>query len=122
MRRWKKLEGWQAIQDFFKGDNATISEAQLNSYINNVKNRLATGTSNASAGLARVAENGYEIALLGRGDAVMPHNISENLMQWGQYSPLEVMQAGGATTTQSYNFDKLILPNVTNADQFIRET
>lgn len=121
LEEMEELEGWEAIQNFFKGANATISEAQLNSYINNVKNRFATGTLNAPAGLTRVAENGYEIALLGRGDAVMPHNISENLMQWGQYSPLEVMQAGGATTTQSFNFDKLILPNVTNADQFIRE-
>lgn len=114
----EELSGYEAIEAYLNA-NGQIDESKILSAIN--KNRFATGTLNAPAGLARVAENGYEIALLSRGDAVMPHNISENLMQWGQYSPLEVMQAGGATTTQSFNFDKLILPNVTNADQFIRE-
>lgn len=114
----EELSGYEAIEAYLNA-NGQIDESKILSAIN--KNRFATGTLNAPAGLARVAKNGYEIALLSKGDAVMPHNISENLMQWGQYSPLEVMQAGGATTTQSFNFDKLILPNVTNADQFIRE-
>ena len=82
------------------------------------KNRFASGTLNAPAGFARVAENGYEIALLGKGDAVMPHNVSKNLMEWGQYSPRDFVNGGGVS---QYNFDKLVLPNVHNAHEFVKE-
>ena len=84
------------------------------------KNRFASGTLSAPAGFARVAENGYEIALLGKGDAVMPHNVSKNLMEWGKMSPLEY--ANGTTgDSYMYQFDKLVLPNVQNANDFMRE-
>ena len=50
----------------------------------------------------------------------MPHNISEHLMSWGQYSPNDLISnIGGAT--YAYQFDNLVLPNVTNAQDFIRE-
>lgn len=113
------LEDWEAIQDFLDA-TGVVSQEKIEASI--ARNRFATGTLSAPAGFARVAENGYEIALLGHGDAVMPHGVSENLMAWGAHSPVEYASAvGEGANNQVYNFDSLILPNVTNADSFIRE-
>lgn len=114
-----ELKGYEAIQNFLQGMDDTISEEQILNSI--AKNRFATGTLSAPAGFARVAENGYEIALLGKGDAVMPHGVSRNLMEWGQHSPTEFidMQENGNIT--NYAFDSLVLPNVTDANSFVRE-
>ena len=118
LKELDELNGWEAIQAYLNG-NGNIDETKIISAINN--NRLAGGTLNAPAGLARVAETGYEIALLSKGDAVMPHGISENLMKWGQYTPLEVAKASGGSDVTNYHFDNLVLPNVTNAEQFMHE-
>lgn len=101
------------------GSNQTISESQISAYID--RHRFASGTLNAPNGLARVGERGYEIALLGKGDAVMPHNISKNLMEWGNYSPLQFAKATSDVGNNIYNFDRLVLPNVSNANEFMRE-
>lgn len=101
------------------GSNQTISESQISAYID--RHRFASGTLNAPNGLARVGERGYEIALLGKGDAVMPHNISKNLMEWGNYSTLQFAKATGDVGNNIYNFDRLVLPNVSNANEFMKE-
>lgn len=102
------------------GVTGHISENMVNQYIN--KSRYASGALRTKAGFARVDEQGYEIALFGAGDSVIPHNLSKNLMEWGQMSPLEYAQAGGVGGDMyNYSFDKLVLPNVHNADDFIRE-
>ena len=106
------------IEKFLSGANNTLSQSYINSMIN--KNRFASGTLSAHGGLARVAENGYEIALLGKGDAVMPHGVSKNLMDWGQYSPRDFIEQNNGDVKQ-YNFEKLVLPNVNNAHDFIKE-
>lgn len=102
------------------GVTGHISENMVNQYIN--KSRYASGALRTKAGFARVGEQGYEIALFGAGDSVIPHNLSKNLMEWGQMSPFEYAQAGGVGGDMyNYSFDKLVLPNVHNADDFIRE-
>lgn len=102
------------------GASGHISENMINQYIN--KSRYASGALRTKAGFARVDEQGYEIALFGAGDSVIPHNLSKNLMEWGQMSPLEYAQAGGVGGDMyNYSFDKLVLPNVHNADDFMRE-
>lgn len=112
------LVGYEAIFDWLQGSGETVSTRQIADAI--AKNRFASGTLSAPAGFARVAENGYEIALLGKGDAVMPHNVSKNLMEWGKMSPLEY--ANGTTgDSYMYQFDKLVLPNVQNVNDFMRE-
>lgn len=113
------LKGHDAIVDWLQGVGETVSDSQIQQAID--RNRFASGTLSAPAGFARVAENGYEIALLGKGDAVMPHNVSENLMQWGRYNPVEVMQGGVGGTVENFHFDSLVLPNVTDANGFMRE-
>lgn len=102
------------------GASGNISESLVNEYIN--KSRYASGALRTKAGFARVGEQGYEIALFGAGDSVIPHNLSKNLIEWGQMSPLEYAQVGGVGGDMyNYSFDKLVLPNVHNADDFMRE-
>lgn len=102
------------------GASGNISESLVNEYIN--KSRYASGALRTKAGFARVDEQGYEIALFGAGDSVIPHNLSKNLIEWGQMSPLEYAQVGGVGGDMyNYSFDKLVLPNVHNADDFMRE-
>ena len=107
--------------DIMKFLNAAgvVSSSTVNQYVN--KARYASGTLSASSGFARVAENGYEIALLGRGDAVMPHHVSENLMEWGKMSPLEYAASANSGDAYMYQFDKLVLPNVHDANSFVNE-
>lgn len=104
----------------FLGVSGNIPESVINEYIN--KSRYASGALRTKAGFARVGEQGYEIAVFGAGDSVIPHNLSKNLMEWGRMSPLEYAQAGGVGGDMyNYSFDKLVLPNVHNADDFMRE-
>lgn len=104
----------------FLGVSGNIPESVINEYIN--KSRYASGALRTKAGFARVSEQGYEIAVFGAGDSVIPHNLSKNLMEWGRMSPLEYAQAGGVGGDMyNYSFDKLVLPNVHNADDFMRE-
>lgn len=113
-----ELNGWQAIQDFLSAEGA-VEESRILEYITN--NRFASGSLATPAGFARVGEQGYEIAPLGKGDSVMPHEVSENLMAWGAHSPIEYASAMANTTSNSYHFDRLVLPNVTDASSLLNE-
>lgn len=113
------LEGWRDISAYLDSDGKIKADIINNSI---AKNRFATGVLSTPAGFARVAEQGYEIALFGKGDAVMPHSVSENLMAWGAQSPVEYADSiNQNATNQIYHFDNLVLPNVTNANTFMRE-
>ena len=114
------LTYYDDIFKFLQGANGTVSESQISSAIS--KYRFASGTDYVPrTGFARVSEQGYEIALLGQGDAVMPHDVSKNLMAWGAYSPVDFAKQSGGNGDITYNFDRLVLPNVANANDFIRE-
>lgn len=91
----------------------------------------ANGTTTGH-GLTMVGEKGRELRVLGsgtnEGDGIVPNHLTENLMKLGQYSPREWINAithnpGNQqnSTQYSYTFDKLVLPNVTNANGFINE-
>jgi ribosome-binding protein aMBF1 (putative translation factor) len=120
LTQMEDITSYEDMMKFLQGNNDTISNAQIASSVN--KYRFASGTSFVPhTGFARVAEQGYEIAVLGKGDAVMPHNVSKNLMDWGNYSPIEFAKATSDSGDNVYNFDKLVLPNVANANDFMRE-
>lgn len=102
------------------GASGNISEGLVNEYIN--KSRYTSGALRTKAGFDSVGGQGYDVALFGAGNSVISHNLSKNLMEWGQMSPLEYAQAGGVGGDMyNYSFDKLVLPNVHNADDFMRE-
>ena len=102
------------------GASGNISEGLVNEYIN--KSRYTSGALRTKAGFDSVGGQGYDVALFGASNSVISHNLSKNLMEWGQMSPLEYAQAGGVGGDMyNYSFDKLVLPNVHNADDFMRE-
>lgn len=103
-----------------EGGSHTISSSTLSEYIKN--HSFASGTLNSSAGLSIVGENGAELAWLNKGSAVFPNSISKNLMEWGKYNPMQVLDnTSDSTKNQIFNFDKIVLPNVRNADDFYKE-
>ena len=87
----------------------------------------ATGTTSATFGLHMLGEHGRELGLLSRGDGVVPHNITENLMKIGQYSPIELIKSivgmvkGFVSSIINQNFGNITLPNVTDFNSFANE-
>lgn len=102
------------------GGGTQVSDALLSQYINN--HSFASGTISAPGGLSRVAERlGGELVWLGKGDSVYSNAVSRNLMEWGRYNPAQVMNSNNSASTQVFNFDQIVLPNVYNANDFYRE-
>ena len=113
-----EIEYWDDVMSYLT-NGGTVDTEELRKYMNEA--RFASGSLSTPAGFARVNEQGYEIALLGKGDAVIPHHVSQNLMEWGQMSPLEYVQSNEGGDMYNYSFDKLVLPSVKNADDLMRE-
>ena len=110
------------IEQALNNSSGTVSQSLLNSYIG--KNKFASGTLSAMGGLSLVGENGAELRVLNRGDAIIPSKITSNLMQWGSISPSKLVDEIKVKETPvsqeyKYSFDKLVLPNVKNADEFV---
>ena len=105
------------------GETGTVSNSTINSYIG--KNKFASGTLSASGGLSLVGEHGAELRVLNRGDGILPNDITSNLMAWGRISPTDYSQSAKNNKNEvqefSYNFSKLVLPNVTDANSFVKE-
>lgn len=98
----------------------TISSSLLSQYI--AKHSFASGTLSSPSGFSLVGENGPELRYLSKGSTIFSNGISRNLMEWGQYSPAQVLSnVLGNTQSQVFNFDKIVLPNVHNADEFYKE-
>ena len=96
-----------------------VSDSVIAEYIKN--HSFASGTLSANGGLSLIGENGAEIAWLNKGDSVYSNAISRNLMEWGRYTPAQVINKAKNSSAQIFNFDKIVLPNVHNADDFYRE-
>jgi hypothetical protein len=97
-----------------------VSSSTVLSYI--LQHSFASGTLSAPGGLSRVDELGGELVWLGKGDSVYPNRVSRNLMEWGRYNPAQVLSSGNNSSSQQiFNFDKIVLPNVRNAEDFYRE-
>ena len=101
-------------------DHTQVSQSLIDSYLN--KHKFASGTLSASGGLSLLGEHGAELAWLGKGDSVYSNAISRNLMEWGKYSPAQVARSmHKSDSAQVFNFDKIVLPNVRNAEEFYKE-
>ena len=100
--------------------NKQISNSLLSQYF--AKHSFASGTLSSPSGFSIVGENGPELRYLSKGSAIFSNRTSRNLMEWGQYSPAQVLSSVlGGTQSQVFNFDKIVLPNVHNADEFYKE-
>lgn len=99
--------------------NTEVSSSLVNQYLN--KHSFASGVLSAPGGLSRVGEKlKGELVWLGKGDSVYSNAVSKNLMEWGRYSPAQFSNTG-TPGNQIFNFDKIVLPNVHNAETFYRE-
>lgn len=120
-------EGYNKIFSILSKITGTMSSSAIQSYIN--KNKFASGTLSASGGLSLVGENGAELRVLNKGDGILPSNITSNLMALGQLNPTQwesaiaknIAQRQNIGSEYHYNFDKLILPNVQNANDLVSE-
>ncbi len=115
------VEGLKWITEYLNS-SMQVDQSKIQAAIN--KNKFASGTLSAPGGISRVGEHGYELAMLGAGDAVLPHTVSKNLMEIGKYSAVEwkkMLRDSDSATVNQYSFDKLVLPNVKSAEDFIRE-
>ncbi len=86
--------------------------------------QYAKGTRSAYGGLSMVGENGPELRVLGEGDGVIPADVTENLWQWGKFSPADIWSKLGefahniisnGNETYQFNIDNLNLPNAKDA-------
>lgn len=80
----------------------------------------AKGTSNASAGLHLVGENGPELRVLNNGDGIIPSDVTRNLLSLAGYNNSKF--SNGLDRIKqilySFNIDNLSLPNVSNPTEF----
>lgn len=81
----------------------------------------AGGTTNASGGLSLVGEKGAELRILNKGDGILPSNLTENLMRWGQMTPNQFKSnsIGGFGNNMAVTIQALNLPNVSNGADFV---
>lgn len=86
--------------------------------------QYAKGTRSAYGGLSMVGENGPELRVLGEGDGVIPADVTENLWQWGKFSPADIWSKLGefahniisnGNEIYQFNIDNLNLPNAKDA-------
>jgi TP901 family phage tail tape measure protein len=111
------IDEW--LGDVFSSGSHQASSSVIANYI--AKHSFASGTLSANGGLSLVGEHGAELTWLNKGSAVFPNTVSRNLMQWGTYSPAQLLSGVNNSTTQTFNFKEIVLPNVKNADDFYRE-
>lgn len=101
-------------------NNTQVSSNLISQYLN--KHSFANGVLSAPGGLSQVGEKlKGELVWLGKGDSVYSNAISKNLMEWGRYSPAQISNINKSGANQIFNFDKIVLPNVHNAETFYKE-
>lgn len=91
--------------------------------------RMASGSRSVpKTSVNLVGEEGPELRVLNRGDAMLKNSLTENLMEWGRFSPFSLLSKLPQFTQNEktgnvfqFSFDNLTLPNVNNADTFVEE-
>ena len=96
-----------------------VTRDQVNQSYLNPKKYFASGTLSAPGGLSLVGEEGPELRMLNQGDGIIPADATRNLMDWAKFSPANF--GSSTSNTYQYNFDKLVLPGVTDYQSLIQE-
>lgn len=96
-----------------------VTRDQVNQSYLNPKKYFASGTLSAPGGLSLVGEDGPELRMLNQGDGIIPADATRNLMDWAKFSPANF--GSSTSNTYQYNFDKLVLPGVTDYQSLIQE-
>lgn len=81
-------------------------------------------------GIKALGERGMELGVVNKGDGVLTHRITSNLMKWGEMDPFSYARSmneysgspkSESSTINQFNFDQLVLPGVTNAEQLMSD-
>lgn len=108
------------IGSTLSGGDKQIADAILSQYFE--RHSFASGSLSTPSGFSLLGESGPEIGWLNKGSSVFSNAVSKNLMEWGQYSPAQILEGAlGSMQNQVFNFDKIVLPNVRNAEDFYKE-
>ena len=78
----------------------------------------ARGTTYARGGLSLVGEDGPEMRVLGKGDGIIPSDVTSNLWKFGQ-NPHMFMRSYGQSLSNMFNISNLTLPNVHDAQSLV---
>ena len=110
----------KAVQEVAKLESELgVETGYATSFVTNKKG-YANGTSNASAGLHLVGENGPELRVLNSGDGIIPSDVTKNLLSLAGYGNSKFMNGLDRIkqVLYSFNIDNLSLPNVSNSTEF----
>lgn len=110
-------------QAWFNADDA--EKARLHDENEAIRKQLedagqsyARGTTYARGGLSLVGEDGPEMRVLGKGDGIIPSDVTSNLWKFGQ-NPRMFMRSYGQSLSNMFNISNLTLPNVHDAQSLV---
>lgn len=115
------------VQEAFEQSSSSGNRVDLGNgvYVDASKaNSYASGSLNTKKGISLVGENGPELRFLNNGESILPTNISENLLSWGKYNPLDFISnlsllQNKSDSSNAIYIDNLNLPEVKNGIEFV---
>lgn len=121
---------WSSEKDKNKGSSSTSGGRNPSTRPGTVEDTWysARGRKNVFEDhMSIVGEEGPELRVLHQGDGIVPADATENLMEWGNFSPTEFISRIGEMTFMTpesgsdiynMNFESLVLPDVTDFESF----
>lgn len=102
----------------YMADVDAIDQAQKN--LMQVNGGYAKGTKSAVGGIHLVGEEGPELRVINQGDGIIPHNLTENLIDLAKMGKQGFVDKATQALQTIYNFSiaNIELPNVSDAEGF----
>ena len=119
---WDEAQHWAALRNMkIAGEGITGGVDTATLLKQWTASHYASGTLSAAGGLSLVGEGGAELRVLGKGDGIIPANMTKNLMAWGQFTPTQYAQQTANIGGQNMNvtIQALNLPNVSDGAGFV---
>lgn len=120
MMRTQLAENSQAWFDASDAEKARLHDENeaIRKQLEDAGQSYARGTTYARGGLSLVGEDGPEMRVLGRGDGIIPSDVTSNLWKFGQ-NPHMFMRSYGQSLSNMFNISNLTLPNVHDAQSLV---
>lgn len=120
MMRAQLAENSQAWFDASDAEKARLHDENeaIRKQLENAGQSYARGTIYARGGLSLVGEDGPEMRVLGKGDGIIPSDVTSNLWKFGQ-NPHMFMRSYGQSLSNMFNISNLTLPNVHDAQSLV---
>lgn len=120
MMRAQLAENSQAWFDASDAEKARLHDENeaIRRQLEDAGQSYARGTTYARGGLSLVGEDGPEMRVLGRGDGIIPSDVTNNLWKFGQ-NPHMFMRSYGQSLSNTFNISNLTLPNVHDAQSLV---